>query len=229
MLCASLGWCPAPAVPHLNETRSSVRLAGEADDAASLLSELTRCDVEVYRRASEHFARQRPAASSYDVAAFEDGPAETAVRRLQADARDERVAFSVRQPLIGFGFHGRDAAGTGHCAVWTGPGVVSRLYMPVPPHADLTVFLWVRGYADESQRASLRVRADGRERPHRFEHEDGYRDVVAVDVAAGRGFLSLEMEVHAALATGEPGRPGHDARHRGLCFDRYGWIVRAAG
>jgi hypothetical protein len=225
-LCAHLGWAPAPEIPHLNSTSSLSVMREEANEASTLLSALTQHDAALYERARWLFeARCRPT-TGYDLARFEDGPAQASVQRLRGTCYDGRTAFSVRQPLVGYGFHGRDAAGTDHCAVWTGPGTVTRLYMPAPAHTELCLFLWIRGYANEAQRETVRVRVDGQDVPHRFEYEDGYRDRLAVDVIAHRAFITLEIELDRSLTSGQPGQPGSDHRPRGICFDRYGWAIR---
>ncbi|WP_434661781.1 sulfotransferase family 2 domain-containing protein [Paraburkholderia sp. A3BS-1L] len=226
LICARLGWCPAVSIPRLNDTGSASGLREEAEEARAILAELTEHDAKLYARARALFDSQCQDAGYYDIAAFESRGVIEAVRRLRAHDFNGRVAFSVREPVIGFGFHGRDAAGTPHCAVWTGPDTVSRLYMPVPASAELSVCLWVRGYANEKLREQLKIRVAGQPISHRFESVDGYRDCIVADVSTTRSFLSIEIELETTVTSGESGQPGYDARRRGICLDRYGWSFR---
>ncbi|WP_321791119.1 hypothetical protein [Burkholderia pyrrocinia] len=226
IVCAKLGWCPAASIPFLNRTDSASRMRDEADEAKALLAELTEHDARLYACAEKMFDTERRMIGNYDFAVFEAAAAADATRRLRAHHVDGHVAFSVHERVIGCGFHGRDAAGTPNCAIWTGPGTVSRLYMPVPVGATLTVYLWVRGYADERQRDQLTIRIDGQTIAHRFEHRDGYRDRIAIDIVSTREFACVEMVLDATMTSGEPGEPGYDSRFRGVCFDRYSWSFR---
>ncbi|WP_412022436.1 hypothetical protein [Burkholderia cepacia] len=226
IVCTKLGWCPAASIPFLNRTDSAVRMQDEVDEAKTLLAELTEYDARLYACAEKLFDAERQMIGNYDFAVFEASAAADATRRLRAHHVDGHVAFSVHEQVIGCGFHGRDAAGTPHCAIWTGPDTVSRLYMPVPVGAELTVYLWVRGYADERQREQLKIRIDGQMIAHRFEHRDGYRDRIAVDISSTREFACVEIVLDATMTSGEPGLPGYDSRLRGVCFDRYSWSFR---
>ncbi|WP_423378370.1 hypothetical protein [Burkholderia sp. LMG 32019] len=226
IICAKLGWCPAASIPFLNRTDSASRMRDEADEAQALLAELTEHDARLYARAEKLFDTEREIIGDYDFTVFEATAAADMTRRLRAHHVDGHVAFSVHEPIVGCGFHGRDAAGTQHCAIWTGPDIESRLYMPVPGGADLTAYLWVRGYADERQREQLMIRIDGRPIAHRFEHRDGYRDRIAIDMTSTREFACIEIVLDATATSGEPGLPGYDSRLRGLCIDRYSWSFR---
>jgi hypothetical protein len=137
-----------------------------------------------------------------------------------------RTVYSVRGPLIGHGWHGRDGAGTPECAVWTGPERNTALYMPVPQGQDITVYLWVRGYAVAEQRDAVRLHIDGQPVAHRTSAQDGYVDVVAADVSTTRDFIRLQIDAGDPQPSGTPGQQDYDARLRGLAFDQYGWAVQ---
>ncbi|MCA8407269.1 hypothetical protein LGN09_20400 [Burkholderia cenocepacia] len=226
IICARLGWCPAASIPFLNRTDSASRMRDELDEAGGLLAELTQYDARLYARAEKLFDTEHEMVGDYSFDVFEAEAARDATRRLRAHHVDGHVAFSVHEQIVGCGFYGRDAAGTQHCAIWTGPEAVSRLYMPVPVRVELTVYLWIRGYADEPQRDQLQIRIDGQTVAHRFEHRDGYRDRVAIDMVSTREFTCIEIVLDATSTSGEPGQPGYDSRLRGVCFDRYSWSFR---
>lgn len=223
-----LGFAPESDPPRMNRTDSASALAAEAEEARDVLAELTRFDRELYDHALRlFFARDAAAGRSYDRAAFETRHAAATVGRIDGVASGDDIVFSVRDPLVGSGFHGRDGAGLDGCCVWSGPSPAFVLYMPVPSAARLALRLWVRGYASLSQRDRLRVRVDGVERPHRFEQADGYAEAIAVEVTTQRDFVALEIDVGETATTGEPGTPSFDPRLRGLAFDRYGWRALA--
>lgn len=225
-LSAALGWAPAHQIARINDSGSSARLAEEIDEARAILEEITRADAKLYACAQKLFAAKFAQQAGYDHSRFEAEAAPFIGQRLEAEVQDGIVSFSVRQPLIGSGFQGRDGAGAPHCAVWTGPGALAHLYMPIPPDRDVTVFLWIRGYAQIAQRDSLRIRVDGREIPHRLEPAAGYADRLAIDIRSPKTFLRLDIDVGTTATTGQPGTPSFDPRLKGVAFDRYGWIVR---
>jgi hypothetical protein len=217
---------PEPTTPRRNRTDSSRLLAEESNAADELLRELTAFDQPLYELALRRFAEQHGArGAAYDREQFERRHAAGAVASLKGSRRGPDVVFSVHEPLIGFGFHGRDGAGLDNCCVWSGPSSVFVIYMPAPPDVRLLARLWVRGYANARQRENLTVAVDGAPHSHRFEPEAGYADAVVVEAKSTRSFLALEIDVGETSTTGEPGSPTFDSRERGLAFDRYGWRI----
>jgi hypothetical protein len=217
---------PEPTTPRRNHTDSGRLLAEESNAADELLRELTAFDQPLYELALRRFAEQHEAeGAAYDREQFERRHAARSIARLKGSRRGPDVVFSVHEPLIGFGFHGRDGAGLDNCCVWSGPSSVFVIYMPVPPNVRLLVRLWVRGYANARQRETLTVAVDGAPHSHRFEPEAGYADVVIVEAKSTRSFLALEIDLGETSTTGEPGSQTFDSRERGLAFDLYGWRV----
>jgi hypothetical protein len=219
-LCAMVGLPPARGIPTLNASDPDLDLCGVED----VLSRLTRVDRVIYERARQLFdQRHRQIAESYDTGSFETHHA----GRLLAEARgcydNGATRYSVRAPIIGAGFHGRDARGTSACAVWSGPDTRSTLYVPTPPNIPLSLLVWVRGYAGIRQRDQLRVRVDGVPVEHRFECADNYADVVAVDTVPAGDFVRLEIDLDETLESGDPASGQYDERKRGFSFDSYGW------
>jgi hypothetical protein len=224
-LCSLLGLPPARAIPKVNQSRPSSRPDAETRAAADILEDLTRTDQALYDKACEQFDRRfRPAADAYDSLAFESahaGPLLGEVRGRLYGAHGTR--YSVRDPILGSGFHGRDGAKSAACAVWTGPECRTTLYMPVPSGIPLCVLLWIRGYAVPRQREQLRVRIDGEPVRHRFEHASGAADLLVAETTAHRDFLRLDIEINETVESGTPGSELHDTRKRGIAFDGYGW------
>jgi hypothetical protein len=225
-IAARLGLPPDCGRPALNVTRSVTTMRAEMEHAMELLRPLTEHDLVLYRRAVELFEERHAVdAMGYSASLFEERHAEHAVQRLKPILVGDDVVFSVRMPLIGSGFHGRDASGTEQCRVWSGPQTRAVLYMPVPPGQKITVKLWVHGYASPRQRDLLRVTLDGTPVEHRFEEAPGYLEAVAAEFETTRPFVSLAVEVHQTLSSEESGESGHDVRQRGFSFDRYGWRI----
>ena len=225
-----LGFAPESDPPRMNRTDSASALVAETEEAREVIAELTRFDQEIYDHALKlFFVRDAAAGRGYDRAAFEARHAAATVARIEGVASGDDIVFSVRDPIVGAGFHGRDGAGRDDCCVWSGPSPAFVVYMPAPSAARLAIRLWVRGYAtaDQRERLRVRVRVDGVERPHSFEPADGYAETIVVEAATQRDFVALEIDVGATTTTGEPGTPSFDPRSRGLAFDRYGWRVLA--
>ncbi len=216
-----LGFAPEQHPPQLNPATSSALLE-EMAPAAQILDELTHHDRQLYDFALEQFeAQHRAPGEAYGRAQFERDHAGSATAALTPQRRGGDRVFSVRDPLIGSGFHGRDGRGTAICRVWSGPSPASLLYMPVPENARLTVKLWLHGYAHPRQREALKLRIDGHLVPHRFQPEAGCAELLLADVQTSRSFVALEIDIGAAASDAQ--MPQGDARHRGFSFGAYGW------
>lgn len=223
-LCAMVGLPPARPIPLLNVTRAANAANPELSGLSHILHRLTRFDQVIYERARQLFGqRHRQTAETYDTAAFET----THASRLLAEARghydDGATRFSVRAPIVGSGFHGRDADRTPACAVWSGPDTRATLYIPTPPNLPLSLLVWIRGYADPRQREQIRVQVDGRPVAHHFESAPDHADVLVVETFSAGDFVRLEIDIDETVASGDPGSDWHDPRKRGFSFDGYGW------
>jgi hypothetical protein len=229
--CAAAGLPPAREIPHVNASRGPRETDPEVLAASEILQELTRVDRVVYDRACVLFdERHRQAGETYDTGDFETLHASGMLRDLRGVYCDGATRYSVRSPITGSGFHGRDGARMPDCAVWTGPGTCTTLFIPVPPDMQLSLLLWVRGYAVDRQRDQIRVKVDGRPSVHHFESVEGYEDLLVVDACSSKDFVRLEIEIGETLNSTEAGCESYDQRKRGLSFDSYGWrLVRANG
>jgi hypothetical protein len=225
-LAAELGFYPPRRPPRLNATQSESRLAEEVFEARELIASHTALDQRLYEIALRMFEDSSvKLRRTNTAAAFEARDASSALAGLEGVEADGDVVYSVREPLVGAGFHGRDGAGRDDCVVWSGPEPRFTLYMPAPSGVRLRVTLWIRGYAAESQRETLRVFVDGQPARPSFEMRRGYREALMVEARATRDFVALSIDVGETLTTGTEGTATFDARKKGLAFDRYGWRI----
>lgn len=223
-MCSMVGLPPARQIPTINITRSVFQNDKELRGARDILKSLTRVDRVVYDRARQLFDRRhRLAAQSYEIDMFESHHAARLLAEARGSVSDGATRYSVRAPIVGSGYHGRDGGGMASCAVWTGPDTRTTLYMPTPANMPLSLVVWIRGYVDARQRDQLRVRVDGRSVPHYFGVAEDYADVLTVDTYSTRDFIRLEIDLDETLESGDPGTEFHDARERGFAFDSYGW------
>jgi Sulfotransferase family len=223
-LCAMIGLPPAKTISAVNVTRLAGQSNPEQDDALDILKTLTQTDQIIYDRAVRLFdLRHRHVAESYDTAVFETQHAAHLTGEQRGTQHNGATRYSVRAPIIGSGFHGRDGAGLTSCAVWTGPACTTSLYMPAPPNLKIQVLVWIRGYIAATQRQRLRVKIDDQPVAHQFEHADGYADLLVIEARTDRDFLRLDIELDETIQSGEPGSSSYDERKRGFAFDSYGW------
>ncbi|SFP04073.1 hypothetical protein SAMN03159463_03504 [Mesorhizobium sp. NFR06] len=207
----------------LNVTESSRFLASEVDkDVDHLLERLTVHDKILYDRASELFEmRHSGGAAGYNEAEFEARHAALATKRLRPFARDGFSVVSVRDTILGSGHWGRDAAGTPQCCVWTGPYTRTTLYLPCPAHVDLSIRIWIRGYASARLRSQLRFEVDDVPLAHSLQPAEGWLETATIRARSRRVFLKITMLLNETEADE---RIGED-RRRGVAFDSYGWAV----
>ncbi|HQT77110.1 MAG: hypothetical protein B7Z80_05085 [Rhodospirillales bacterium 20-64-7] len=224
VVCSMVGLPAARTVPVVNDSLPAEKSAHDVQEAADVLQALTGADQVLYERACTLFARRHQAAGlAYDDAAFEAKHATALLSELRGRYDRCSTRFSVRDPLIGAGFHGRDGAGTADCAVWTGPDCRATLYFPTPPDMPVSVLVWIRGYAAPWQREQLRVWINGKPVAHRFEQEPGYADLLVTDAYAEGEFTRLDLAVNETVGSGTAGTDLYDPRKRGIAFDGYGW------
>ena len=229
-LCATAGWPPAREINRLNRSRPDHDQSPEIAEAGDLLRALTHCDRIVYERACALFEdRHRGDGESDDAERFETRHASRLLAQQRGTYRDGATRYSVRLPMMGSGFHGRDDAGKPTCAVWSGPSTCLTLYMPILAGMQVSLMLWIRGYAAQGQREQIRVRVDGQPAPHRLAPAEGYAEVLIIDACTIRDFVRLEVEIDQTLTSVEAGSEGQDDRKRGIAFDSYGWKLLRVG
>ena len=211
-------------VEKINASRNPGDDSAEIAGLTDLLDDLTRTDRVLYDHACSLFQRRhRKDGETYDSAMFETRYAEKLLSELRGRHSDGATRYSVHGPIIGSGFYGRDGAGLDDCAVWTGPGRITTLYIPTPLNTQVSVLLWIRGFVTPGQREQLRIRIDRKPLPHRFETIDGHADLLVAETLTNRPFVRLDLEFDLTEGFGEPGSGIHDPRKRGLAFDAYGW------
>jgi hypothetical protein len=208
---------------RLNVTNSLETMGSEIDDAADILQELTSADDILYRAATEVFiSKHQGHASLYSEKQFERRYAADAVARLRPNFQGGDTVFSVRDPLVASGLHGRDAAGSSGCTVWSGPGSRFVLYMPVPVGADLTLKLWLRGAASTAIMQNIKAEVDDEKADHVVSAASGWAATITVRSVTKRPFIKLAIDVNKTVAS--PANTDHvDQRKRGIAFGAYGW------
>jgi hypothetical protein len=89
----------------------------------------------------------------------------------------------------------------------------------------LSLLVWIRGYAGEAQRNSLRASVDGSLAAHHLERGEAGAELLVVEAVTSRGFTRLDIEVCDTTGTEGDEAAGvpPDPRKRGICFDSYGW------
>jgi hypothetical protein len=224
VVCAMVGLPPARKIPTINVSRVGGHPEVELHGLDDVLNRLTHVDRVIYDRARQlFFSRHRVTAETYDTAAFETQHAARLLGEARGLSYEGVTRYSVRMPIVGSGFHGRDGSGMSSCAVWSGPETRTTLYIPTPRNMRLSLLVWIRGYVDGGQRGQLRVRVGGKPVAHNFELANGYADVLTVDTCTEKSFVRLEIDIDETLESGEPGTDLHDSRPRGFAFDSYGW------
>lgn len=206
---------PAGPLPHRNDTRSvSTHDARDREAARRFVP----ADLLFY----EKVAAACPV-SRYDEAAFEVAHAGALGQRLRPYRVGDGWVFDMNMAIFANGLHGRDAAGTADCCVWSGPGPRSVLYMPVPAGAALELFFEVQGWVDEGLRAGLRLRLDGQEVAWRYEARPDLHGAVVALHRTARPWTKVEFLLPETRTDADCGRDSGDRRRKGLNLRRYGY------
>lgn len=208
---------------RLNVTGASDLLREEAAEASDLLDALTATDKVLYAEAKDLFTqRHLPEAIKYSENVFERTHASRAIGRLHPTLTRHGATFSVRDPLLASGIHGRDAAGTPGCTVWTGPQTRSVFYVPTPVGTSLTLKIWLRGVAYPEVLDGLSISVDNERAVFTIDQEDGWASVLSVPTITRREFAKVEIELVETMESVSD--PNHvDPRKRGLAIGLYGW------
>jgi hypothetical protein len=224
VVSAGIGLPPVRSVSSLNVRAKSSELAAEIEAASEILDELTSSDAVLYDWAVRLFhERHAEIADHYNHHEFEHGMATRLMAEQRYQYHNGCARNSVRQPIIGSGFHQRDAGGTEHCAVWTGPDRLSTLYISVPPDTSVELLIWINGYADSLVRDRMTISIDGQPLPYSLERDENCADLVVVPYSAKRNFIRLEIDTGQTFTLNSPSHQEKDLRPRGLNFSFYGW------
>lgn len=208
---------------RLNVTNSTEVMRDEIDDAYDILYDITKLDRCIYNESREiFFCKHYPEATEYSEEYFDLNFANQAVSRLNPHVENGEYFFSAREPLIMTGVHGRDAAGTDNCTVWSGSSSKFVIYMPVPDKTLITIKLWIRGASDPNMINKLSVFVDDKKKEYSVSSAPGWASIVSVTADTRRAFVKLSIDVGETLAFTD--KPDHvDSRKRGLAFGGYSW------
>lgn len=211
-ICYLNRWCPPVELPRINFNSLELEVNEESVNKIKALNNL---DLDLYDSAKK--IANKNDYSFYDIDYFEKHFAEDRTSILSPYFKDGEYLFDFNSPLIGNGFHTRDAANTEQCAIWTGSGVTSTLFFPVVNRCSINVLLYLKGYADPSIKESIKISIDGVKTDYTFKGHDGVDAVLVAKHITTRNFVKVEIEIHKTFSTKE------DPRKRGISLLKYGY------
>jgi len=196
-------------------------------DHRALLATKWADDFSLYETAVRRFqvAAKSLAESPYDEQAFEDRHLMTRLAQLAPRFTGRERVFSLNDQIIGSGFLGRENRDTDNVFAWTGPGIRSVLYLPVPVAERLELFLDVTGSMTPAVRESLRIRVDGSDSPFRREPAADCMERIVVPCTTSRPFAKVELLVDRTFTYPEIGHHSTDARRLGIALKAYGYSL----
>ncbi|MGM0543977.1 MAG: hypothetical protein ACQERP_08900 [Pseudomonadota bacterium] len=212
-LCQHMGWCPPRDIEHRNKTDGGdTKIDSNAIDT---LKKMNRVDLALYESVQNRLEK-KSASEKYDTDAFEANYASIRTSDIAPVLLGDRTfRFDFNMPVIGNGFHGRDAPNTPEAAVWTGPGNVATLFFPVMPLSSMTLQFGIKGYSDFTLKEEMRWWVDGVEKNYRMVAA-GVADCIEIDHKPERNFVRVDIETPVFKNT-------DDARLRGLSLFWYGY------
>lgn len=136
---------------------------------------------------------------------------------LTAKKTKKQHKYSVREPLVGSGFHLRDSPGNENCRVWSGPEKTSTLYLPTPQGKQISLLFWLGGFAPEVEIDAMKI--DGVEESF-WTEAAGNQILLVVPCVPKSDFVKVEFCLNKiSLQTG-------DSRLLGFNLASYGWRDR---
>lgn len=219
-LSAAMGLPPVTDIPRLNETFSSAIMDEVDDSLMDQLMEMNQDDLALYELANSLLSKTQTH-TDYDVATFERhfDPERLPLPYIVSC----EAIFDFNMQVVGSGFQGRDYPNDPRCAVWTGPGSVSVLYMRVPANQDIKVFFDHADYRHPQQREQLIIKCDDQVVQHSFENLENYRERITFHVNPSRPFIRIELIIPTPMTDHEAGLPSDDRKKKGICLKRYGY------
>ncbi len=216
LLSAFLGWAPPQDWPVLNKTDPDSSSQKEIEAAKDILAELTKYDETLYRHACRLFENTKEKMATQIGDEFPPDVASSRLRSLQAKYTESGMMYDMNQPITGAGHTGRHTDQEGHSWIWTDPTQPFTLFMPVPPNTDLTVFLRILAYGNDTIRDQMTVLIDGKPVTHKLEKGPDCKDFLVTTHHSVRSFLRLELLVNSGADVNIPGADG-------VRIDAYGW------
>ena len=205
-------WCPPKELMKLNSSSSQ-----NADEKTiAFLESINEQDLELYDEALKIYTKQS-LSFNYTLEYFEEFFAQERTRSIAPIYYNNTYLFDFNMPIIGNGMHYRDASNTPECAVWTGPSTTTSLFLPVLSHCDINFLLYIKGYADESIKESIKIEIDGENCPYRLQSKEGISEVLIARYVTQRDFIHVKIHIDKVFSSNE------DKRQRGLSLLKYGF------
>lgn len=212
-LCFQNKWCPPMSLAKLN---SSNKKKVVKDKTIKLIEQINDQDIELYNEALKINSKTK-SNDSYSIQYFEKHFAASRTKILTPIYKENTYLFDFNMPIIGNGFHFRDAANTSECAVWTGPSRVSSLFMPVVAECDVNVLLYIKGYSAISIKETIKIEIDGKIYPHKFQDHNRLDSILIIRYITKREFIHVKIHIDEVYNSKE------DKRMRGISLLKYGF------
>jgi len=212
-LCILNKWCPPKPLTKLNSRQTNVEVDKKALD---LLTQINNQDIELYEEALE-VKTKKWSSEDYTIEEFELKYAEERTQILTPVFKNNTYLFDFNMPIIGNGFHFRDAENTSECAVWTGPSKETSLFFPVLAMSDINILLYIKGYADQSVKKTIEIEIDGNICEHKHQHLEGIESVLVVRHLPKKKYVHIKMRIDKVFASLD------DKRLRGISLLKYGF------
>jgi hypothetical protein len=220
-IARDLGWVPPQTIPRRNVTDTPKQIP--AEDAAAAHA-LTRADKILFDRLRPEIEAMQETDAAYTESVFEREFASASVRDLSPVMIGRENTFDMNMPIIGYGFHGRDAARTTECCSWIGPRGDALLYFPVPgPGLDIKVRLYVKGWVSEALRETTAVYAYDEAVRVTSEPRAGCAEALVFNVRTRRDWVKLRIRSSRVMTDAEAGRDGGDSRPKLFNLWRYSY------
>ncbi len=165
-LALALGQVPPGNLAHSNQTEGAPAL--EERESAYVRDKLCPADVQLYERVRNDWIAR--ASDPADEGTSIGGQIAARLSKLTPITVGNEHVFDMNMPLIGQGFHPRDASGETQCCRWMGPGQEATLHIPAPVDRPLILRFYMAGWSDPRLVDDLEIFIDGE--PAVWEIED---------------------------------------------------------
>lgn len=212
-ICKSNGWCPPQEVIQLNKNKKKSSLSPEQE--ASILS-VNKADSKYYHWVKNEFGAKN---FNYGLQDFENLFAEARTEAITPISFGNTFLFDFNMPIIGNGFFPRDAANTSDCAIWTGSGLKSTFFFPVPVDLKVGILFYVKGYADDALRGQIQFNVDGVPKDFEIISSDKVEAIFKIKHETKRRYVRCDLEIPQTFSNPS------DERKRGISLLKYGYVI----
>ena len=177
--------------------------------------ESNQADEALYKYAQEKFSKVK-------TRDFSDKDIKQQLSGYQGFQIGNEIFFDMNMPMLGDGFLERDAPGTNQCARWSTGDGLSYFYIPIQKGKNNHIKLYIKGWMDLKDSASLKIYVNDREIDYTKTYPPNVAECINLYTGkVNKDWVKISTQTRPALTYKQRGIEDGDTRSKGYSLWRY--------